>query len=153
MTFNAPNATASGTAVGQNLVKKLLMGGGLAAALVLYGYQFASHNAQQTLALVAQFGPSFMLEMTMVLIIGYVLNKGMDNIGRLADSMQGVNAGIERIAEKDDRNIDEMRRLTQFAAQQAERNCETLGMYGTKLDKVIILLEGESKARAAGAGA
>jgi len=144
----------------KSVMQRFLLGGGFAAVVALYFYQFASHNAQQTLALMAQFGPSFLLEMTMVLGILYVLNKGMDNIGRLADSMngvgagvQGVNAGIEKIAEKDDTQIEEMRRLTQFAAQQAERSFETLRDHGAKLDRAIALLEGEGKARAAGGAA
>src|SRR5437016_4830987 len=88
MTFNSPNlSAANGIQLGQGLLKKLVVGGGLTAAIALYLYEIVSHNPQQSFALLGQFGPSFLLGMVSLIIVWDVLKVALAHLGELSRSV------------------------------------------------------------------
>jgi hypothetical protein len=62
-------------------------------------------------------------------------------VGKLADSVQDLSVAVEKIADKDDRQAEEMQRLSQFAAQQGERSFEILRAQASQIEKALAQLD------------
>jgi len=122
--------------MGEGLFRKLLLGGTLTASLAFYLYELVQKNPDQSFALLRQFGPSFLVTIVALVLLWDLVKVGVTNVGRLADSMQVLSTAVAQIAEKDDRQFEEMRRLCQFAAQQGERNFEILREQAETLKRI-----------------
>lgn len=136
MTFTNPGAAAASGDFSMTAVKKLLVSGSVVAAIVFYGYELLEKNPQRGFDLLLQFGPSFLISVFVLIIVWDLLGRGVGYVGKLADSMDRLSSAVDRIAEKDDRQFEEMRRLSQFAAQTAERSFQILSTQSDVLERI-----------------
>jgi hypothetical protein len=121
MTMTDPARSAAPVSLGDSLVRKFVLGSTLAASVALYAYEVVKNNPQESFQTLRQFGPSFLVTIVALVLLWDLLKIGVTNVGRLADSMQTLSTAVTEIAEKDDRQLEEMRRIGQFNAQNSER--------------------------------
>jgi len=135
MTMTDPGRSALTLPAG-DILRKYVWGGTLAAAIAYYVYVVVNHHPGESFNLLGQFGPSFLISIVAIILLWDLLKIGVANVGRLADSMQTLSAAVTQIADKDDRQFEEMRRIGQFNAQNSERMLSMMMEQGAQL-KVI----------------
>ena len=136
MTFIKLDATAGGIEMGQAMLKKLVIGGGLAGAIALYLYQIVQHNPKEAFGMLGQFGPSFIISLVVIVLFWNVLKMAVAQMEKLADGVQDLSIAVTKIAEKDDRRQEEMQRMAAFSAQQSERILVLLNDQGAQLKQI-----------------
>lgn len=147
-----PSLNVSGVA------RKLLVPGVVSLELAVVGWIFkllSQLPAAASIELLKSFGPGFLLGILVVAVLGYLLSQVVDISRDGVAATRQMAESIGRIAEKDDRQIQEIQTLVTFTAQEARRTQEHLRevtrvMSG--LSEKISGLKGEKDAAAARSG-
>jgi hypothetical protein len=109
-------------------LRRLLFPGtvGLSVGIVIEFFRLCGSDPRGAIELLKAWGPSFLLGMLMISVIGGLLGKMLDISRDGVAAQTRMAEAIGRIAEKDDRQFDEMRRTSQYAAQMSERVVELI---------------------------
>lgn len=119
------------------VLRKLFLPGVFALAMTVVLGIFRLFDTQPVLALelLKSWGPLFFLGLFALAVIAPLLNQA---IGVLRDGVQaqrGMADAMGRIAEKDDRQIQEIQTLTAFTAQESRGMRTQLEEVGTQLKR------------------
>lgn len=129
-------------------LKSWLFGGPGAIVLAILAAYFALFKGQAgVLQLLQSWGPSFPIILVCIGIVGVYLGMQNDNtrdffqkfveVQRDTAVAYGVIAeSLRKIAEKDDRQMQEMQTLTSYTAQQSERLAQRMVTLAEKMDEV-----------------
>jgi gas vesicle protein len=99
---------------------------GAVTGIVVEFFRLLDSQPKDSIELLKSWGPSFLLGILVIAVIGKLLTQMLD-ISRDGVAAQTQMAeAIGRIAEKDDRQFDEMRRMSQYSAQMSERVVELI---------------------------
>lgn len=109
-------------------VRKLLYPsvGGLVTGLVIVFFKLFDKQPVLAIDLLKAWGPNFLLGLVVLAVIAGLMSRLMD-ISLAGVQAQGKMAeAMTRIAEKDDRQIQEIQTLTTFTAQESRRTNDHL---------------------------
>lgn len=144
-------STASGLAATYGPV---LGGVGVTAAIL----EFMRDDPHELIRLLGEFGPKYLLGGFICYVVWDIARRvlklfarGVDHIGTLAENTgaaakataEGANA-IKDFAGRNDRTAEEVRRLSAFAAQQADRSVEIAIENGKKMDLLLQQQRGQT---------
>jgi hypothetical protein len=104
------------------LAKKVLLGGGVTAgAMATYELFEIAKRDPKILESVVGWGPLFIIAVVVIVVVdrnfGQMIALGRDNV----QAQQRMSDAMEKIAEKDDRQAEELRRLTSYNGLQTEK--------------------------------
>jgi hypothetical protein len=107
---------------GGELVKKIVFGGGVTAgAMATYELFEIAKRDPKILESVVGWGPLFIIAVVVIVVVdrnfGQMIALGRDNV----QAQQRMSDAMEKIAEKDDRQAEELRRLTSYNGLQTEK--------------------------------
>jgi hypothetical protein len=136
------------------LGKYFVLGGGAASGIVgIYMIlNLFRENPRLFFDLLQQWGPRFALLSMAMYFAWDLLRPLVGYVGSLADGMQSLSKAVATIAEKDDRQMEEMRRMAQFAGQQSERLFELLVQQAEQTKTVLEKVENIDRAISGRAG-
>lgn len=123
------------------VLHRILVGGGLGVGVVLYLYQLFSRNPDQWSGLLRGWGPWFIPAMLGLYFIWDLMKLGVTYVGRLSDGIGALAIAVQVIADKDDRQREEMRLLTQYTARQNDQVIELLEGHGAMIARLPEVLE------------
>lgn len=144
----AAEATASST-VRTELLKKIATGGGFSVgASVVWGvFELLKDKPDQAFPLLRSWGP-WAIVTSLALYFGYDVLKALLNIGlRMTVAVEKLALAQQQLAEKDDRQLQELQTLTSYTSQSTERVVESQRLMHDKLDALMHLMQpkGEMK--------
>jgi hypothetical protein len=122
------------------LIRRVVVGGGLGIGIVLYLYQLFSHSPDQWAGLLKGWGPWFIPVMLGLYFCWDLMRLGVGHVGKLAAGVTEMGTALRSIAEKDDRQWEELRLLTQYSSRQNDHAVDLMQETGKKLD---LLTEGQ----------
>lgn len=119
----------------QGFLAKLALGTGLTGGgvAVYEFFEFIKANPNLAVGLVKSFGADFVLAITLIALLNRIISfmeKGVAATQQLADA-------VRQIAEKDDRQIQELQTLASFSAQESERTSSRMSEFMAILEKVV----------------
>lgn len=120
------------------MFRRILFGGGAATGVaILYGFvRLMEQDPKDGFALLRQWGPWFLIALVAMYFTWDLGKRVLTSMATLADGMQTLSASVKVIADKDDRQYDEMRRMSQYSAQQSERFMSLLLEQGEQLKSI-----------------
>jgi DNA anti-recombination protein RmuC len=132
------------------MVGTSVFGGGTALYLIL---QLVREQPDQAFRLLQAWGPGYLLALFIAYALNKLLTKAVDMVSqfsernsaaaeKVATQMQSIAVAMQTMADKDDRQVQEMQTLTSYTAQQSDRLAtriatlfETLQEISDKLDQ------------------
>lgn len=143
-TDSKPAATRLG-----GLAQAVLVGGGFAGgSTVIFGaIELIKSEPDKAFRLLHDWGPWCFLAMFVAYVISKIANRGLDvaesfgvriadamdrvavQQGSQAEAMQAQAVALQKSADKDDRNLQEMQTLTSLSAQRSEKTYAMLQQY------------------------
>jgi hypothetical protein len=141
----ATEATAKST-LRTELLKKIALGGGWSVgASVVWGvFELLKDKPDQAFPLLRAWGP-WAIVTIVALYFGYDILKVLLAIGtRGVVAIESLAAAQEKLAEKDDRQLQELQTLTSYTSQSTERLSILMHSMHDKLD-LVLGAKGETK--------
>ena len=128
----------------ERLLKSILFGGssGLGFAVIFYSYRLLEQKPSEGFGLLHHWGPWFVVALVALYFFWDVTKVAVGYVGKMADGMQSLSVSIAKIAERDDRQYEEMQRIGQYNARQNERELELLIRQGEQLGEIADQLRG-----------
>jgi hypothetical protein len=117
---------------------------GLVAAIVMEFFQLLKVEPKSAIELLSRWGPNFILGLLIVAVIGGLLSQVVEISRDGVAAQRQMAEAMGKIAEKDDRQLQEMQTLVAFTAQQSERLNNRLDGTDKKLDAIVSKLNGKS---------
>lgn len=107
---------------GAELAKKVLLGGSVSAgAVVAYELLEIAKKNPAVLLSIVNWGPLFAIVLALIFLVDRRLGMGIEALQNNARAQQSMSDAVQKIAEKDDREGEELKRLTSFNAMQSEK--------------------------------
>ena len=131
-------AESSKAPFGAELLKKLFLGGGMSAgAAIAWGvFEMLRDNPRDAFSLLRAWGPWAIVTMFAMYAV-YDLSKKALSIGkRGVIAVEALSTAVKQIAEKDDRQIQELQTLTSYTSQGVERQAASQRELHEKVDGV-----------------
>ncbi|HEX4039063.1 MAG TPA: hypothetical protein VHX37_13465 [Acidobacteriaceae bacterium] len=97
-------------------------------AIGIEGLRLLESDPNQAFALLRAWGPNFFIGLVIVLIVGSLLNQLMEISRDGVQAQRQMAEAMTQIAAKDDRQAEEVRRLTVYASRE-------LGVIAERMDK------------------
>lgn len=132
--FGASHRTGSGTEVRVGLRRGLFqyvtvaLGGVGVVSLTLAVLRLFQANPEESFALLRSWGPNFLLAVVVVVAVRGVLDQLIEISRDGVQAQRQMAEAMTQIAAKDDRQAEEVRRLTVYASRE-------LGVIGERMDK------------------
>jgi hypothetical protein len=123
---------------------------GVVVAIVMELFQLLNAQPKEAIDLLSHWGPNFVLGLLIVAIIGGLLSQVVDISRDGVAAQRQMAEAMGKIAEKDDRQLQEIQTLTTFAAQQAERTHSHLRDQRNQLDRIEQLLNSRAQGATGG---
>jgi hypothetical protein len=101
-------------------------------------------SRKEAIDLLSRWGPNFILGLLIVAVIGGLLSQVVEISRDGVAAQRQMAEAMGKIAEKDDRQLQEMQTLVAFTAQQSERLNNRLDGTDKKLDAIVSKLNGKS---------
>ena len=132
------------------LVKKLLLGSGVTAGAVLTYQLFElAKKDPRLLEQVVNWGPLFVIGVIALTMIDRNFSQMIQVSRENVLAQQQMSAAMEKIADKDDRQSEEMRRLTSYNAVQAGKIMERLDHQDEMLRRIADAQDTKAKGASA----
>jgi hypothetical protein len=113
----------------------ILMGGGLmgGGTIVFSAFELIRSEPEKAFKLLHDWGPWCFLCIVITVIVGKIGTRCLDLLQtfgvRIADAMDSQAEAMQKMADKDDRNLQEMQTLTSLTAQRSEKTYAMLQSY------------------------
>lgn len=121
------------------LVKKLLLGSGVTAGAILTYQLFElAKKDPKLLEQVVNWGPLFVIGVIALTMIDRNFSQMIQVSRENVLAQQQMSAAMEKIADKDDRQSEELRRLTAYSALQTEKMLRQLDDQTRVLNQVAV---------------
>jgi hypothetical protein len=139
MAVSDEKTAASASAPLTNPLRQLLVGSGLGlvAIVAYYFYQLLILKPDYSFGLLRAWGPWWVLAVLACYFAWELLKMAVAEIGKMADGVRTLAVAVSEIAARDDRQFEEMQRLTQYGARQSERLVELLTKQGVQLAEIV----------------
>jgi hypothetical protein len=122
-----------------NPLRQLLVGSGLGlvAIVAYYFYQVLILKPDYSFGLLRAWGPWWVLAVVACYFAWEIIKMALFEMGKMADGVRTLAVAVSDIAAKDNRQFEEMQRLTQYGARQSERLIELLTKQGVQLAEIV----------------
>jgi hypothetical protein len=110
------------------VAKRVALGGGwsIGAAVVFGAYDLLRTNPRDAFPLLMSWGPKA-IGTIIVIYVSYDLAKIVLNlVSRLVHSVEKLAVAQQKLADKDDRQVQEMQTLTAYTSQQSEKTYQKI---------------------------
>jgi len=97
------------------------LGGASVAAIVMGGYKILETQPSEAFALLRSWGPNPLIEISVVVVFGTLLQQFVEIAKQGVEAQRDMAEAMTKIAEKDDRQLQEIQTLSAYTATQAER--------------------------------
>ena len=141
----ATEATANST-LRTEMLKKIALGGGwsVGASIVFGVFELLKDKPDQAFPLLRAWGP-WAIVTIVALYFGYDVIKALLALGtRAAIAIENLASAQQQLAEKDDRQLQELQTLTSYTSQSTERLSVLMHSMHDKLD-MYFQAKGETK--------
>ncbi|GEM_PF-3274964 len=130
--------TILGFTVGE-FVKKVLLGSGVTAgAIATYQLFEIAKKDPRALETVLGWGPIFVIAVALIFMVDRRLGMGIEALQNNAVAQERMSDAMQRIAEKDDREAEELKRLVSYNALQSDKVLARMDDHTRVLNQVVV---------------